>query len=89
MVCLITYNYYMMFGKKTTTKTILFYLKGLPKMKNPRAEEILQEISRLREILHKVYNKNKKVTKEVLLVSTELDHSINSYIKLLYQENSN
>jgi ribosomal protein S17E len=58
-------------------------------MKNPRAEEILQEISRLRENLHKAYNENKKVTKEVLLVSTKLDHSINSYIKLLYQENSN
>ena len=58
-------------------------------MKNPRAEEILQEISRLRETLHEVYNKNQKVTEEVLLVSTELDHSINSYIKLLYQENSN
>lgn len=64
-------------------------MKGLPKMKNPRAEEILQEISRLRETLHEVYNKNQKVTEEVLLVSTELDRCINSYIKLVYQENSN
>lgn len=58
-------------------------------MKNRPAEEILQEISRLRESLHKVYNENKKITKEVLLISTKLDHSINSYIKLMDKETSN
>jgi hypothetical protein len=58
-------------------------------MKNLQAEEILQEICKLRENLHKIYNENKKITKEVLLISTKLDHSINSYVKLLNEENSN
>jgi ribosomal protein S17E len=58
-------------------------------MKNLQTEEILQEIYKLRENLHKIYNENKKVTKEVLLVSSKLDHSINSYVKLLNEESSN
>ncbi|RJX26115.1 MAG: aspartyl-phosphate phosphatase Spo0E family protein [Dethiobacter sp.] len=58
-------------------------------MKNLQSEALLQEICKLRDDLHKIYNENKKVTKEVLLVSTKLDHRINSYVKLLIEEDNN
>lgn len=51
------------------------------------AEELLLEISRLRENLHRIYNENKRITKELLVVSIKLDESINDYVKLLQNEN--
>lgn len=51
-------------------------------MENDRMPELIKDIARLRENLHQLFMKNKKVTREVLLVSTMLDQRINSYIKL-------
>lgn len=51
-------------------------------MNKQKTREILKEISKLRDSLHKLFNENKKVTEEVLYVSTQLDQRINSYFKL-------
>jgi len=51
-------------------------------MSKEKSKEILLEISELRDSMHKLFNANKKVTEEVLHVSTQLDQRINSYFKL-------
>jgi hypothetical protein len=51
-------------------------------MNKEKSKEILLEISELRDSMHKLFDKNKKVTEEVLHVSTQLDQRINSYFKL-------
>lgn len=51
-------------------------------------QEIMNEITGLREKLHQLFIKNKNVTKEVLLVSTILDQRINSYVELSNRENN-
>ncbi len=54
----------------------------ISKMENDRLPELRKDIARLRESMHQLFLKNKKVTREVLLVSNLLDQRINSYIKL-------
>lgn len=56
-------------------------------MEKDRAQKIMKEITGLRENLHVLFNENKKVTNEVLLVSTILDQKINSYVKLNNNKN--
>ncbi|MDO9534260.1 MAG: aspartyl-phosphate phosphatase Spo0E family protein [Bacillota bacterium] len=55
-------------------------------MKKENSKEILKEISKLRDSMHKLFDENKKVTGEVLHVSTQLDQRINSYFKLSKRE---
>jgi len=58
-------------------------------METRSAEEILQEISRLRESLYKAYDENRTINQEVLLISTKLDRSINAYLKLTDKKTGN
>ncbi|MGI6318051.1 MAG: Spo0E family sporulation regulatory protein-aspartic acid phosphatase [Firmicutes bacterium] len=57
-------------------------------MEKDRLPEIIKEITSLRENLHQLFMKNEKVTREVLLVSTQLDQRINNYIKLNSRKNN-
>ena len=55
-------------------------------MNKQTPNEILKEISKLRDSMHKLFDENKKFTEEVLHVSTQLDQSINRYVKLFNGE---
>ncbi|HHT46180.1 MAG TPA: Spo0E family sporulation regulatory protein-aspartic acid phosphatase [Firmicutes bacterium] len=57
-------------------------------MEKKQLQEIMDEITGLREKLHQLVIKNKKVTKEALQVSTILDQRINSFLKLSNRDNN-